>query len=49
MVAAAFLLGHAVDVLVLTHALPLEYGWLCQVIAALRRLIFDWGNVALKT
>lgn len=40
MVAAAFLLGHAVDVLALAHALPLEYGWLRQVIAALRGLIF---------
>lgn len=39
LVAAAFMLRHAADLMALAHALPLDYGWLRQVIAALRGLI----------
>lgn len=39
LVAAAFILSHSPELMALAQALPLDYGWLRQVIAALRGLI----------
>lgn len=39
LVAAAFILTHSPDLMALAHALPMDYGWLRQVIAALRGMI----------
>lgn len=37
--ACVFLLSHSPDLMALAHALPLDYGWLRQVIASLRGMI----------